>query len=198
MTSYWKVPAVVAVFVAWLASPPTGLADASRREALRRQLVPKATRSLSNQDLPTVPPETVTVMSGGATGEAAQAAAAAAAAAADEDGVKPATQDAAGQKPAEGDAKRDEAWWRDRIAKARATLAAQQKKVADLQLKIDLLTTQAVNRDNPVQQNKLWTDRQVALKDFEAAQAQVAVDQKAIVDIQEEARRAGVPPGWIR
>jgi hypothetical protein len=190
MTSYWKVPAVVAVFVAWLTSPPAGLADASRREALRRQLVPKATRSLSNMDLPAVPPEVVTVQSGAASG----------AGAAGEEGARPPViEEATGEKPAEGvGATRDEQWWRDRLAKARATLATDQKKAVDLQSRIDLLTTQAVNRDDPAQQAKLWVDRQVAIKDLEALLGQIGADQKAIVDIQDEARRAGVPPGWIR
>lgn len=194
MTAYWKVPAVVIAFLAWLAAPPAGLADASRREAVRRQLMPKATRSLSNVDLPAVPAEVVSVQTGAGAGAGTGGGEVGATPPATE-GATPPT----GEKPAEGaEAKKDEQWWRDRIAKARAKLQTDQAKAVDLQAKIDGLTTQAVNRDDPAQQAKLWVDRQIALKDLEALQAQIVADQKALVDIAEDARRQGVPPGWIR
>lgn len=199
MSSYWKVPAVAIAFLAWLTAPPIGLADASRREALRRQLTPKATRSLSNLDLPAAPPEVVSVQGTAVAGEANLGG---------EQGVKPpvtatVSEEApppTGDKPVTeaGEVKKGEQWWRDHLAKARAAVVTDQQKAIDLQNKIDLLTTQAVNRDDPAQQAKLWVDRQVALKDLEAVKAQIITDQQAILDIQAEARRQGVPPGWIR
>jgi hypothetical protein len=194
MTSLWKVPAVVAMFLAWFSAPPATLGEAARREALRRQLTPKSAQAFTNADLPAFVPEVVT-STGAAAGEAAAAAAAPPTQPPpvdDEDKVA-ATKPEGEQPP-----KRDEAWWRARIAKARAELQADQAKQAELQARIVLLTTQAVNRDDPAQQQKLFADRQMALQEIEKLIQKVAADEKAIADILEEARREGVPAGWLR
>src|SRR6266496_2100964 len=47
--SIWQTPAIVIAFLTWLLAPPSGLADVSRREALRRQFTPASARSLTNQ-----------------------------------------------------------------------------------------------------------------------------------------------------
>jgi hypothetical protein len=36
------------------------------------------------------------------------------------------------------------------------------------------------------------------MAELERLKKQVVDDRKAIADIEEEARRAGVPPGWLR
>jgi len=36
------------------------------------------------------------------------------------------------------------------------------------------------------------------LTELDRLKKQIVDDQKAITDIEEEARRAGVPPGWLR
>ena len=41
-------------------------------------------------------------------------------------------------------------------------------------------------------------DRQKALAELDRTQKAVAADTKAIAALDEEARRAGVPPGWLR
>jgi hypothetical protein len=52
MTTLWQVPAAVVALLAWLTIPPTSLADAARREAVRRAAVPAPVAVLSNQNLP--------------------------------------------------------------------------------------------------------------------------------------------------
>jgi hypothetical protein len=55
-----------------------------------------------------------------------------------------------------------------------------------------------VNRDDPVQRSTIAAERQKALAEFDRVKQEIADQQKAITTIQDEARRAGVPPGWVR
>ena len=51
---------------------------------------------------------------------------------------------------------------------------------------------------NSAQQAKVTEDRQKALEEMERVKADVELSKKQIADIEEEARKAGVPPGWLR
>jgi predicted nucleic acid-binding Zn-ribbon protein len=53
-------------------------------------------------------------------------------------------------------------------------------------------------RDDPAQQAALRQTLAKALAELERLKAQVVTDQKAIADIQTAARKANVPPGWVR
>ena len=55
-----------------------------------------------------------------------------------------------------------------------------------------------VNRDDPVQRNKIESDRQKAIDELERLKKNIEQDRREIDDLEEEARRAGVPPGWLR
>jgi hypothetical protein len=52
MTALWNVLALVIEIVRWLAGPPVSLADAARREALRREAVGPSVASLTGDTLP--------------------------------------------------------------------------------------------------------------------------------------------------
>ena len=67
-----------------------------------------------------------------------------------------------------------------------------------LQTKVNSLTTDVVNRDDPAQRAIVERDRQKAVADLARLNQDVTAGKKAIADLQEEARRAGVPPGWLR
>ena len=181
MTSLFQTPAVVLAVLAWLTAPAGSLADAAKREALRRQLTPKSTASVSNvgqpQDLPG-PPSAVTMP-------------------APAEGARPAEP----QKPppaAEGAPVRDEKWWRGRIAGARAAVERGQLLADSVQSRINSLQTDVVNRDDPAQQMMLRQQLGKALNELERLRTQIADDKKAIDAILDEARRQGVPPGWLR
>ena len=49
-----------------------------------------------------------------------------------------------------------------------------------------------------IQQAKVATDRQKALDELNRLTKAIADGKKAIADFQEEARRSGIPPGWLR
>jgi len=67
-----------------------------------------------------------------------------------------------------------------------------------LQSRINALATDFVNRDDPVQRDQIAAERQKALAELDRVRREIEDQQKAIAAIQEEARKAGVPAGWVR
>lgn len=102
-----------------------------------------------------------------------------------------------GEAAPAGEAK-DEAYWRSRITAARSALERSRIFADALQSRINALTTDIVNRADPAQRAQLELERQRALAELDRVKKEVADQTKAISDIEEEARRAGVPPGWLR
>lgn len=96
------------------------------------------------------------------------------------------------------DSARDEAFWRKRMNDLTSTLQRNLTYIEALQSRINALTTDFVNRDDPAQRSTIEADRQTAIAELERLQTQVQDDRKAITDLKDEARRAGVPPGWLR
>jgi hypothetical protein len=94
--------------------------------------------------------------------------------------------------------KKDEAYWRGRINEARQNLARAQVFHDALQSRINALTTDFVNRHDPAQRSVIEADRVKALAELDRVTKEIAQFKKAIADIEEEARRAAVPPGWLR
>lgn len=93
---------------------------------------------------------------------------------------------------------KDQAYWADRIKVARATLDRTQIFADSLQSRINALLTDFVNRDDPAQKAKIETDRKAALAELERVKLELAQQRKAITAIEDDARRAGVPAGWLR
>jgi len=186
MTSFWQLPAAVLTLLIAFTEGPGTLGTLSRREALRRTMTGQSRASLSNLSLPEPPPAAISSeappVTAGATGDESIAAAAAAAA-------------EGGQKPEQ---KKDEGWWRDRMAKARQALAKDEAALPVAEGKVAAMTTEVINMDDPARQSKLRQQLMVTLAEVERLKGQIEADKKGIADIQVEARRAGVPPGWIR
>jgi len=181
-----SVPLVVAAVVACattaLAQTPT-LAELAKKEQDRRKATAPATKVITNKDLPkpSTPP-----------GVPAPAAAAPA-------DAKPAEAKAAEQKAAGEDAdSKGEEYWRSRMASAREELRRAEMFQEALQSRINALSTDFVNRDDPYQRAKIAEDRQKAFTELERVKADIDKATRAIADIEEEARVAGVPPGWLR
>jgi hypothetical protein len=93
---------------------------------------------------------------------------------------------------------RDEKYWRERMTTARATLERTRIFADALQSRINALATDFVNRDDPAQRAQLELERQRAIAELDRVKKEIAEQTKAIADIEEEARKAGVPPGWLR
>jgi len=106
------------------------------------------------------------------------------------------------QKPAEPPAKaeeqKDEAWWRARMAQTREELRRNEVFADALQSRVNALSNDAANIDDPYQRAKAAQDRQKAIAELDRVKAEIEQSKKQISDIEEEARKAGVPPGWLR
>jgi hypothetical protein len=100
-------------------------------------------------------------------------------------------------KPADGEVK-DEAYWRNRITAARSALERSRIFSDALQSRINALSTDIINRDDPAQRSQLELERQRANAEIERVKKEMAGQTKAIAEIEAEARKAGVPPGWLR
>lgn len=107
---------------------------------------------------------------------------------------KPAA-DAAAAAP---DPKQDEAAWRKRIQNERELLQRAETFAEALQSRINALTADFSARDDPAQRAQVGVDRQKALAELDRVKQEIQQHTKAIAGIQEEARKAGVPPGWVR
>ena len=164
------------------------LADVARKEQDRRKAIQKPSKVLTNKDLTPAPPPTAS------TSSTAPAAGGTTAAAGDS-GVAPAQGQDSGATP---DPSKDQAYWSGRVKDLQTQLDRDQTFVIALQSRVNALTTQYVNQGDPVQQAALGVDRQKTLDELNRLTKQVEDDKKAIANLQEEARRAGVPSGWVR
>ena len=61
-----------------------------------------------------------------------------------------------------------------------------------------LATADFAARDDPAQRAVINTNRQKAIAELDRLKLAVLNGKKALADLQEEARRAGVPAGWLR
>jgi hypothetical protein len=104
------------------------------------------------------------------------------------------------QKPAEAKPpdQKEETAWRTRMVQAREAQRRAEMFAEALQSRINALTTDVVNRDDPYQRAKLADDRQKALAELQRVTGEIEQAKKDIADIEEEARKAGIPPGWLR
>ncbi|MEP6917924.1 MAG: hypothetical protein ABJC89_19920 [Acidobacteriota bacterium] len=92
----------------------------------------------------------------------------------------------------------DEAWWKGRMNQAREELRRNAAFAEALQSQVNALTGDYVNRDDPYQRSKIGEDRQRAIAELDRVKQSAEQAKKAITAIEEEARQASVPPGWIR
>jgi hypothetical protein len=179
--------AVSAAAAARLVRAEQSLADVARKEEERRKTVPATAKVYTNKDLSPVPP--------GAS--APPAPSGAAAPTASKDAVADAKDQADKQGKDTAPAK-DQAYWAGRLKALKDKLDRDTSFADALQVKVNSLSTDFVNRDDPAQRAVIERDRQKAIAQLASLQKDIAAGKKGIADLQEEARRAGVPPGWLR
>lgn len=178
-----RLAAAVLLVAGWGVSVSAqSLADVARKEEARRKHVAKPARVLTNKDLK---PSEIPIPPAGSD-QAAPAA----------DGAKPDATKVTDEPQDQQD--RDEQAWRDRMARARADLEHSEMYLDALQSKINSLWADFTSRDDPAQRAVIEADRKKALAEFDRVKQQVQDQKKAIDDLEEEARKAGVPPGWLR
>jgi hypothetical protein len=173
-----------------------GLGDVAKREAERRKAVGTPGKVYTNDNLRTeVPPTSAPATTSQGTTAPAEPAAQTSAAA---PGVAAPGSQALGTGNAPEAGPMTEDAWRKRVTAARDALSRAQVFAEALQSRINALTTDFVNRDDPAQRNAIAAERQKSLAELDRVKQEIVDHQKAISAIQDDARRAGVPAGWVR
>jgi hypothetical protein len=175
------------------------LADVARMEAARRKAIKEGGKVYTNKDLPRGAPVAPTVQPVATSGTDSRARLGSSPSGRRADPAESATQPSQidGQARPPGKEK-DQTYWSERMRNLRDRLDRDQIYVDALQSRVNALSTDFVNRDDPVQRAQVATDRQRALGELERLKRQIADEKQAIADLEEEARGAGVPPGTLR
>jgi chromosome segregation ATPase len=168
-----------------LARPARGqsLGEVSRKEEERRKDMKSPAKVYTNKDLG-APPASAPI-------DSAKSAA-------------PATPQASKDASKAGDDKskdvsaKDQAYWAKRKKELQDRLDRSKTQLDGMQTRINALTADFASHDDPVQRAGIERDRQRALGELARLQQDIKDTQKALADLDEEARKAGVPPGWLR
>lgn len=166
------------------------LAEVARQEEARRKAVKEAGKVYTNTDLrPDISKSEPSASTSTQTSKAAPA-----------DGAKPSTdgKDTPADKAKADEPVKDQAYWSGRIGEARSALERSKIFADALQSRLNALAADFVNRDDPAQRSQIEIERQRATSELARVTKEIADHTKAIAGIEDEARKAGVPPGWLR
>jgi hypothetical protein len=161
---------------------PLTLVEIARREEARRRTLKGKSKVYSDKDLKRASPPPSTAGAPAPSPDAIP--------------VPDAPTPAAGQPESNG--KGTEETWKNRMKQVREDLRRNEVFAEALQTRVNALTTDFVGRDDPLQRVKISEDRQKAVAELDRVKNEIENGKKAILDIEEEARKAGIPPGWIR
>jgi len=181
--SHFFTAAVSAIVLSSFATTATAqaLGDVAKKEEERRKGIKQPAKVYTNSDLKGLPPAT----------EAAPSAPS-----------KPASADAPGakdqDKDKDKDPSKDRAYWTGRLKALQAQLGRDETYAEALQTRINSLTNDFYARDDPAQRATIAQNKQKAIDELNRLKQTIEGDKKAITDLQEEARKAGVPAGWLR
>jgi hypothetical protein len=172
-------------------APAQSLVDMARQEAARRAAIAPADRSrvYTNDDLRDSGGLTIGALPSAAAPEAHVGSGQAGA------GIGAGGDD--GGEPEAGDIP-DENEWRARMTTAQEARARAELTASALRNRADGLWAQFTAMDDPARRRVVERQRTEALAELERTRAEAERLQQEIRGIREEARRAGVPPGWLR
>jgi len=164
------------------------LADVAKKEEERRKAVPAPAKVYTNKDL--------TPVAAGSTPALAKAGEAPT----DTDKDKESSKGAKGKdaKDTKDAPVKDQAYWSGRLKTLQTQLDRDKAFAEEIQTRITSLMADFVNRDDPAQRAVIERDRLKAVTEQTRLTKAIQDDKKALADLQEDARRAGVPPGWMR
>jgi hypothetical protein len=171
------------------------LGEVARREAERRKAIKGAVPVYTNDSLhPSAPDATTTGTATSPSGAASQGSGTAASAEAQAGTPK---AGGAADEPA-ADPRKDQEYWRKKMSDLRVQRDRNAFLMEALQGRVNSLWADFTARDDPAQRQRLFDDRQRALAEMERMKTEQAALDKQLADLEEDARRANVPPGWIR
>jgi hypothetical protein len=167
------------------------LADVARKEGERRKAIKTPAQVFTIQDVqkasgadPTAP---VTAPPAATPAPAAPGTSAPGAAA------------AAPPEPSEAEPPvQDEAYWRGRFASAREKLERSTAYIDALKTQYSVLANRFVALSDATERGAVFAEMQKAEAEINRLQEEVGQQTQELADLEEQARRAGVPAGWIR
>jgi hypothetical protein len=178
------------------------LADVAKKEQERRQTVKaRGSKVYTNGDLASAPePSSDPIAAAAASSNSAPA--------------DPKSDDAKAESKADGktadkapakDAKaqdkgeeKGQEYWSARMKALNAALDRDRLYAEALQTRVNSLTSDFSSRDDPAQRALIAEDREKAIGELSRLRKQIEEDKDAIGAAEEEARKASVPPGWLR
>ena len=192
-----RIVIILLALASWgSAASAQSLADVARAEEARRKTAKTPAKVYTNDDLkpigdsvaPPAPsaPVPASKPGSGPAGDAKTG------------DPKAAEAKAAEAKKTQGAGQRDEKFWRERITSARTSLARSKAFVEALQSQINGLYTEFVNMGDPAKRAVIEKKRLEAIAEQDRLKNDIDAQTKAITATEEEARREGVPAGWLR
>ena len=180
---------VLILLAAVMPAAAQNLADVARAEEARRKTVKGEVKVYTNETLrgadggePPAPAPVPAVTAPAVPGTAA----------------KPAAPRTSKPAPSAAESLKDEKFWRDRLTAARDALKRSQTFADALQSQINGLYTEFVNMSDPAQRALIEQKRLAAIAEQDRVKADIAKQTKVLADIEDEARKANVPAGWLR
>jgi|WetSurMetagenome_2_1015567.scaffolds.fasta_scaffold95932_2 hypothetical protein len=174
------------------------LGDVARKEEERRKAVKAPGKVYTNDDLrryPVTTPDPAEASSDAAKPAGEDAAAPAEAKSADAKSVEAMAGDAKEAKPS---VDQGEDHWRKRIGDARSARARSDTYLEALQSRLQALQRDFYNEQDPAQRSAIWAQRTRVFDDLEKLRKDITSQDEAIAKVEEDARKANIPPGWIR
>jgi len=203
----WILPACLLLGSVSIVRAQT-LADVAKQEEDRRKTIREPAKVYTNKDLHAAPPVISSSPDAAKPADAASSGepgggdkSADAGKASDKNDKTTDGKDSKGAKDANAKEKgpaKDQAYWAGRLKDLKAQLDRDQTFADALQSRINALSADFVARDDPAQKAAIARDKQKALDELERLKKAIQNDKKALSDLEDEARRAGAPAGWLR
>jgi hypothetical protein len=182
--------ALVTAFAISAAAQAPALGDIAKKEAERRKALPPSGKVYTNKDLP----ESARKPAPSPGPVSTPAEAAAPAERADVTAPQPGSE-----QPAKAETEqKDEAWWKARNAGLQEDLRRNQLFAQALQSRINALTRDFTNASNGPRQRQIGDERREAMAELDRVLQELEAGKQRIADLEEEARKAGVPASWLR
>jgi hypothetical protein len=167
------------------------LADVARKEGERRKAIKTPAHVFTIQDVqkasgadPTAPVAAPPAATPAPAASGASAPGAAAAAPPEPSEAEPPAQ--------------DEAYWRGRFASAREKLERSTAYIDALKTQYSVLANRFIALSDAAERGAVFAEMQKAEAEINRLQEEVSQQTQELADLEEQARRAGVPAGWIR
>jgi hypothetical protein len=157
------------------------LGDLAKKEAERRKASQPAAKTYTNEDLKKLPPPVT-----GAQEEPTKV----------DDVAKPVAPK--GEAVKDGEPVKDEKYWRGRMTSAKEEVRRNEMFRDALNTRIGQLAADIYGQDDAFRRIQLTDDKQKAVTELARVTSEIEKSTKQVGDIEDEARRAGVPPGWLR